>query len=216
MAPQTYQLVMRSGPNPGKIFELSQNQMTIGRDITNDLVINDAEVSRKHARLTAQGGGYVLEDTGSTNGTFVNGQRLMGPHMLRPGELILFGENVSLTYEYVQYDPDATMVAVSNVPNMPPSPAPPVSQEPYAAPRPASYSPPSQVPPPAYSQAAPGPVETYAGEEDRGFNRNYILAGCGCLTVLACLLLVGGLFWIDAGGTARWCQYLGFLFSTCP
>jgi pSer/pThr/pTyr-binding forkhead associated (FHA) protein len=96
-----FQLVMRSGPNPGKTFELSEGEATIGRDITNAIVINDAEVSRRHARLSPQAGGYVLEDLGSTNGTFVNGQRLMGPHLLRPGELVLLGENVSLAYEQI-------------------------------------------------------------------------------------------------------------------
>ncbi|MCZ7552248.1 MAG: FHA domain-containing protein [Anaerolineales bacterium] len=85
MASQTYQLVMHKGPNPGKIFELVQDELTIGRDITNRIVINDAEVSRKHARLTLQSGAYVIEDLGSTNGTFVDSQRLIGPHMLRPG-----------------------------------------------------------------------------------------------------------------------------------
>ena len=78
-------LIMRTGPNPGKSFELTKNELYIGRDINNDIVINDSEISRKHARLILQAGGYVLEDLGSTNGSFVNGQRLMGPHVLRPG-----------------------------------------------------------------------------------------------------------------------------------
>jgi len=218
MARQAFQLVMRSGPNPGKIFDLNQAEMSIGRDISNDIVINDAEVSRKHARLIAQTGGYVLEDTGSTNGTFVNGQRLMGPHLLRPGELLLLGENVSLTYEQLAYDPDATVATVSGVPNLPPSgPAAPV----YTPP--SSYEQPRQTPPappPIYTGSVPpGPAEAYVPyeeEEAQGVNRTWVLAGCGCLTVVACLTLVAVLFYIDAGGTERWCQYLGFLFPSCP
>ena len=93
----SYQLVMRSGPTPGKIFELTGNELIIGREVGNHIVINDSEVSRKHTRLVAQQGGYVIEDLGSTNGTFVNGQRLMGPHMLRHGELISIGDNESLS-----------------------------------------------------------------------------------------------------------------------
>lgn len=62
--------------------------MFIGRDLTNDIVINDAEISRRHARLISQAGGYVLEDLGSTNGTFINGQRLASPYILRPGETV--------------------------------------------------------------------------------------------------------------------------------
>ncbi len=112
MAPQSYMLIMRTGPNPGKSFELTKNELYIGRDINNDIVINDSEISRKHARLILQAGGYVLEDLGSTNGSFVNGQRLMGPHVLRPGEVVMLGENVSLAFE-PGYDADATMVAAS-------------------------------------------------------------------------------------------------------
>ena len=112
MAPQSTMLIMRTGPTPGKSFELTKNELYIGRDINNDIVINDSEVSRKHARLILQAGGYVLEDLGSTNGSFVNGQRLMGPHVLRLGETVMFGENVSLVFES-GFDADATMVAGS-------------------------------------------------------------------------------------------------------
>ena len=112
MAPQTFQLVMRTGPTPGKTFALTVPELTIGREVSNNIVINDVEVSRKHARLVMQAGGYVLEDLGSTNGTFVNGQRLMGPHILRSGELIMLGENVGLVYE-VQQDINATVISTA-------------------------------------------------------------------------------------------------------
>ena len=82
-----FQLIMRSGPTPGAAFTLEGDQITIGRDSVNEIVINDAEISRRHARLTFQGGKYVLEDLGSTNGTFVNGQRLAGPRVLRQAKL---------------------------------------------------------------------------------------------------------------------------------
>ncbi len=181
MAAQTYQLVMRSGPNPGQTFELSQNEITIGRDIGNTIVINDAEISRKHARLFAQSGGYVIEDTGSTNGTFVNGQRLMGPHLLRPGEVIFFGETVSLAFETQQFDPNATMVAGAR-------PAAPAAQ---MAPR-ETYIPPGPQPvqESRYSgQIPPGP-DYEAPMEPEKSNRNLIIAGCGCLLVLVCVVVV--------------------------
>ena len=78
MASQPFQLVMRAGPTPGKVFSLSKTELYLGRDISNDIVINDAEVSRKHVRLMLQSGQFVLEDLGSTNGTFVNNQRVAG------------------------------------------------------------------------------------------------------------------------------------------
>jgi predicted component of type VI protein secretion system len=187
MAPQPFQLVMRNGPTPGKVFELNRTDMTIGRDIANDIIINDAEVSRKHARLTAQAAGYVLEDMGSTNGTFVNGQRLMGPHLLRPGEMLLLGENVRLVYAAVQFDPDATMVAASNVPSMPatpsPTPVPPAPRE--------TYVPPSPPPPPAYGEryAPAAPADAYPYEEEPRRSRTWLYIGCGALLLVLCVLI---------------------------
>src|SRR6188474_3033928 len=107
-----FQLIMRSGPTPGAAFMLEGDQLTIGRDATNDIVINDAEVSRRHSRLTFQGGKYVLEDLGSTNGTFVNGQRLAGPVVLKAGDVVSLGEQIVLMYDAINIDPGAT-VAVS-------------------------------------------------------------------------------------------------------
>ncbi len=193
MAPQSYQFVMRTGPNPGKSFPLTKDELSLGRDISNDIVINDAEVSRNHAHLYRQAGGFVLEDTGSTNGTFVNGQRLMGPHLLRPGEMILLGENISLIFEAYQFDPDAT-IASGTVPDMPSyqeQPAPPAS---YPASQPAYGQTPSQAqesPMPAYAGSVPpGPEDEYQ-EEAPQRNRNWLYIGCGCAVLVLCVLVVG-------------------------
>ena len=148
MASQTFQLVMHSGPNPGKIFELVQDELTIGRDIGNRIVINDPEVSRKHARLTMQSGGFVIEDLGSTNGTFVNNQRLIGPHMLRPGETIMLGEKISLEYEILGFDPNATLVGAAG-----PQAAPAPSRETYRVETP-DFGYPPIAPPPEPAPAA--------------------------------------------------------------
>ncbi len=218
MASRTYQLVMRTGPTPGRIYPLDQDEIHIGRDISNDVVISDAEVSRHHARLIAQGNSYVLEDQGSTNGTFVDGQRLMGPHLMHPGEVILFGENVSLAFEPGVFDPDATRAAHIPVepqyrverwpepetPEAPVIPPPPVStyEAPAAAPQPAVQRP---TPAPVYQAPAqadryegerytgsvpPGPVETYPAQEERS-SRTWFLVGCGALVVLLCILAAG-------------------------
>jgi hypothetical protein len=194
MARQTYQLLMRSGPTPGKTYDLSKNETYIGRDVNNDVVINDSEISRKHARVILQAGGYVIEDLGSTNGSFVNGQRLMGPHMLKPGELVMLGENVGLVFE-AGFDADATIAAspFAGATIMPgPSPSP-VGVYPNAQPQqppPVSYQ-----PPPAYSgQVPPGPVEPYyaPAAPEKKSNRTLLYAGCGCLLVLLCVLVAAG------------------------
>jgi predicted component of type VI protein secretion system len=208
MASQTFHLLMRAGPNPGKVYELVKNELVIGRDINADIVINDSEVSRKHARLTMQGAGVVLEDLGSTNGTFVDGQRLMGPHILRLGEVVMLGENVTLVFE-AAFDADATMVSSSAVGPVPAYPAagPYEGGKPtYQAPPPPAYQAPAyqpqQAPAPAYTgQVPPGPAEEYPeyGEpatEPKKNNRRMLLIGCGCLVVL-CVVVVGGGFLFD-------------------
>lgn len=104
-----HQLIMRSGPTPGKEFPLESVETHIGRDIDNDIVINDAEVSRHHARISLQMENFVLEDKGSTNGTSVNGRRITTPCTLRSGDVITFGEHVDLLYEG-GVDPNATVI----------------------------------------------------------------------------------------------------------
>ncbi len=94
----TYQLVIRSGAGAGKVLPLEKSELHVGRDVTNDLVVSDEKVSRRHARLYSEGDQYVVEDLGSTNGTFINGARLSGPHLLRVGEQITFGETSIVSY----------------------------------------------------------------------------------------------------------------------
>jgi hypothetical protein len=213
MASQSFQLIMRTGPTPGKVFELNQSEMYIGRDVSNDIVVNDSEVSRKHSRLVLQAGGVMLEDLGSTNGTFVNGQRLMGPHMLRPGEMVMLGENVSMAFE-TGYDADATMVSAPAQPIYTPPPPPQPRQ---------TYVPPPQ---PAYSGQVPqGPAEAYYEEqpESRKPNtRTLVIAGCGCLVVGLCFV-VGLMFVVDS--LNLWCdvpfRWVSFLYPliggvACP
>ena len=95
----SFRLIVRRGPQPNQSYELNKDIVTLGRDITNDIVINDPEVSRHHMRLTRGAGGFTVEDLGSTNGTFVNGQRLTGARPLRPGDMVGLGETVTLAYE---------------------------------------------------------------------------------------------------------------------
>lgn len=97
----TYRLIMRRGPQPNQVFEIKDDVSNIGRDITNEIVINDREVSRHHLRFMKGADGITLEDLGSTNGTFINGKRLMGAQALKNGDMIGLGETVSLQFEVV-------------------------------------------------------------------------------------------------------------------
>ena len=201
-----FRLIVRRGPQPNQIYELTKDTITIGRDITNDITINDPEVSRHHSRMTLQGSGYVIEDLGSTNGTFVNGQRLTGARPLSPGETIGLGETVTLAHE---------STAFASAPAAAPPPqqqqmAPPQQQvAPQAAPSP--YAPPAQQHPPQqptpYAQQPYAPQQQYepspqpygAYEEPRsgGWTR-WLLLGCGCFIVLCVIGAVVGVILIDA------------------
>jgi len=188
-----HQLVMHSGPTPGKTFPLEGEVITIGREAGNGIVINDAEVSRKHAQLTFQGGKYVLTDIGSTNGTFVNGQRITGQHVLSPGEVISLGEQINLLFEaLVQVDPNATMLSSAAarpaVAPRPVAPAPqPVQSVGYAGQVPASPEPGMAAPPPS-----------------GGVNKTLIIVAVVLVVLLCCC--VGGIFIYDYADL--WCSPL--------
>ena len=105
-----YRLVVRQGPVPNTIFELDDDEVIIGRDITNHISINDPEVSRQHVRLARTNTGYTIEDLGSTNGTFVNKERLTGSRALAHGDMVGLGKIVVLAYETVGVHWAATVV----------------------------------------------------------------------------------------------------------
>lgn len=148
MQNDNYRLVVRRGPQPNQSFELNKDVMTLGRDITNDIVINDREVSRHHMRLTRGAGGFSLEDLGSTNGTFVNGKRITGITPLNNGDIIGLGETVTLVYE---------LARGAQPPLSAPSAPRPAEESPSAPPYSAAnpYQPPRQEPPAAPYQAPP-------------------------------------------------------------
>lgn len=65
--------------------------LSIGRLLENDLVLNDPDVSSRHARIQPDGSGFVLEDLRSTNGTYLNGKKISAPAQLSGGALISVG-----------------------------------------------------------------------------------------------------------------------------
>jgi pSer/pThr/pTyr-binding forkhead associated (FHA) protein len=64
---------------------------TIGRGVECELRLDDTYVSQQHARIFDRSGNWYVEDLGSTNGTFVNEQKLVAPAMLTPGDKIRVG-----------------------------------------------------------------------------------------------------------------------------
>lgn len=86
-------VAMIEGREAGRELSVTRTVL-IGRDVTADLVIADSDVSARHASLVPTDGGLALEDHGSTNGTFVNGERLTGTQQLRAGDRIEIGAAV--------------------------------------------------------------------------------------------------------------------------
>ena len=89
----------------GQEHLLQGNITRMGRAVENEIVILDKRSSREHAVIRRDGLKIILEDQGSTNGTFLNGERLLNPVQLRDGDQIKIGD-VAFTF----HDPEGTYV----------------------------------------------------------------------------------------------------------
>ena len=69
-------LVVKRGPNAGSRFLLDQDVTTAGRHPDSDIFLDDVTVSRRHAEFRREGGGFVVHDVGSLNGTYLNRERI--------------------------------------------------------------------------------------------------------------------------------------------
>jgi hypothetical protein len=86
-------LVFVSGPSPVGMVELGK-KVSFGRSAENDVAILDPLVSRQHAIVELSGGGYLVTDLGSANGTFINDDPVTTPTRLRVGDQVKFGGTV--------------------------------------------------------------------------------------------------------------------------
>lgn len=77
-------------PN-GQRIELHEGHYVLGRHLENDIVLNDTNVSRRHAEFVCAAGEVVVRDLGSTNGTKVNGVLITGEQLLQHGDVVNFG-----------------------------------------------------------------------------------------------------------------------------
>jgi pSer/pThr/pTyr-binding forkhead associated (FHA) protein len=88
-------MVMVHPPEGGKPRAVKvAASMTIGRAPECELRIEDTYASQQHARLFGKNGSWYVEDLGSTNGTFVNDQKLASPAIVQPGDSIRIGTTV--------------------------------------------------------------------------------------------------------------------------
>ena len=97
-------LIAQTGPLNGQRW-LIDHELVVGRDPNCEVPISDRQVSRFHARFSLSDEGVLLEDLGSKNGTYVNGDRIEEPRILFDGDLV----QVSLVQHFVFLSSDATM-----------------------------------------------------------------------------------------------------------
>lgn len=98
MQTQYGKLVVLAGTNVGESYDLPGPETIIGRDPTVDIAIPLGSISRRHTRIGFDGQRYFVEDLASSNGTFLNGQRISGRVALNPGDRIDLGQSVSFTF----------------------------------------------------------------------------------------------------------------------
>jgi predicted component of type VI protein secretion system len=138
-------------PREGREVEATPDAV-IGREGT-DVVLQDPEVSRRHAAIRVQGDGVAIEDLGSTNGTFVNDERIEGTRALRDGDTVRFGNTVWVLRAAAVSDATSVgqvaapqVTAARPVPVQPAAPPQPAAPQPAAAPRGDVPAPPEVVP----------------------------------------------------------------------
>jgi hypothetical protein len=78
LPPGSALLVVKRGPNAGSRFLLDADVTTAGRHPDSDIFLDDVTVSRRHAEFVRDGGGFLVRDVGSLNGTYLNRERIEG------------------------------------------------------------------------------------------------------------------------------------------
>jgi len=86
------QLLVTQGPLTGTRISLDSRPILIGRADDSTLVLDDDYASTRHARIAQQGDDWYVEDLGSTNGTYLDQQRVQGPLLVAPGQPIRIGQ----------------------------------------------------------------------------------------------------------------------------
>jgi two-component system, cell cycle response regulator len=86
-------LIYPPGPDMGRKYKLDANVVNLGRDSSNQIVVNSDSVSRRHARLTIESGQRMITDLQSTNGTYINNMPILS-HFLKNGDQLKIGETI--------------------------------------------------------------------------------------------------------------------------
>ena len=133
--------LFRSGELKGRRLPIKVPVVNIGRGDYNDVVIADPSVSTMHAKLQRREAIWILTDLGSTNGTFVEGERLTGEAPLSPGTTLKFGDVSALFEPLDDSAPGGRVGSTRMMPRLPsqaPSAGAPAVPAPLSEPAPAA------------------------------------------------------------------------------
>lgn len=101
-------LVCIAGPLKGQSFEITEQGLRLGRDASNDIVLDDAAVSRFHGRVILHNNGIWVQDAGSRNGVFVSDSRVAANRQVKPGDRVTIGES-AFDIEMVEVDTERSV-----------------------------------------------------------------------------------------------------------
>ena len=119
-APISCHLAVRQGALAGQQFPLGKT-VTLGRSPDNTICLDDQKVSRHHARIKVENGHCFIEDLGSSNGTFLNGERIRQAALLKPGDRVQISDQI---LEVVGAEPALSAATATVI-----RPAPPLEPE---------------------------------------------------------------------------------------
>jgi len=110
-------LILRSLDGKPREYSISPGRTTIGRRADNDIVISDLSASRLHAEILfdPEEDNLIVRDLGSTNGTFVNRERLIEPRLLSPRDVIRIGEHLITVFQPQPSLPTGSLVPGTQV-----------------------------------------------------------------------------------------------------
>ena len=97
--PRSAYLICINGRAVGKMFKLATQRMVVGRSPANEILVDDEGISRQHAFVERNALGFVLVDNESTNGVFVNGQRILR-HLMQDGDKVQLGSSAILKFSF--------------------------------------------------------------------------------------------------------------------
>lgn len=182
--------LVRGGTLKGQRVEVKTPVVNIGRAEYNDLPLADPSVSTSHAKLQRREGVWVLVDLDSTNGTFVDGERLRGDTPIAPGATLKFGD-VEVSFEPTD---DALGVAKGGgtvvmsgftMPPSPPAPSPKAgAPAPFKAPVPPKTGSPAPPKPARATKRPPAPAPPQKKGKGCGASVIVLLAGVGAMAAV--------------------------------